>query len=254
MTGKVSLPALLLLLVSLAFGTFNGPSAHGDEQEYSDPGYGMEYPMESEGMDEYCPGCGMMGNHGAMGGYGMGPGMMGGHGMMRGYGMGPGMMGGHGMMRGYGMGPGMIGGHGMMRGYGMGPGMAGGQGMMGGGIMYGLELDGEQRKQLHRIQSELRKHNWDLQGRIMDQEDKLFDLYADQMPDPKKIGSVYGKIFDLRRQMIEAAIEAQNRQRAILTDEQRRQLRNGGHRHSHEHHRSRPEGMGPGHDGQMMGG
>ncbi len=217
MTDKVSHSASLVLLLAFATGTFNGASAHGDDYEYRDPGYGMEYPMESESMDEYCPGCGMTGNHGMMGGYGMGPGMMGGHGM------GPGMMGGH--------------------------------GMMGGGLMYGLELDSKQRKEILRIRSELRKHNWDLQGQILDQEDKLFELYADEMPDPKKIGTVYGKIFDLRRQMIEAAIEAQNRQRAILTDEQRQQLRNGGLRNSDAHHRrSKSGGMGPGYGRHMMGG
>ena len=227
MTGKMSLTGLLILITAVASGAFNGVSAHGDDHEYRDPGYGMEYPMESESMAEYCPGCGITGNHGMMGGYGMGPGMMGGHGM------GPGMMGGHGM----------------------GPGMMGGHGIMGGGLMYGLELDSKQRKEILRIRSELRKHNWDLQGQILDQEDKLFELYADEMPDPKQVGSVYGKIFDLRRQMIEAAIEAQNRQRAILTDEQRQQLRNGDVRNSDEHpRRSRSGGMGPGYGRHMMGG
>lgn len=227
MTDKVSLTASMVMLVVFAFGTFNGALAHGDDHEYRDPGYGMDYPMESEGMDEYCPGCGTTGNHGMMGGYGMGPGMMGG------YGMGPGMMGGHGM----------------------GPGMMGGHGMMGGGLMYGLELDSGQRKEILRIRSELRKQNWALQGEILDEQEKLFELYADETPDAKKIGSVYGKIFDLRRQMIEAVIEARNRQRAILTDEQRQQLRNDGFQNSDEHHRRpRSGGMGTGYGRQMMGG
>ncbi len=126
---------------------------------------------------------------GMMGGYGMGPGMMGGHGM------GPGMMGGYGM------------GHGMMGGHGMGPGMMGGHGM-GAGPASGLELSPDQQKQMTRVKTELRKQNWALQGKIIDARGELLELYADETPDPKKIGAVYGKIFDLRRQMIEAAIEA----------------------------------------------
>lgn len=137
--------------------------------------------------------------------YGMGTGMMGGQGM------GPGMMGG------YGMGPGMMGSQGM------GPGVTGGR------PTDGVELDGDQRKQMAAIHSGLRKQHWALQGQIMEARDQLFVLYGDETPDPKKIGAVYAKIFDLRRQMIEAAIDAQNRQRAVLTAEQREHLRENAH-------------------------
>lgn len=132
-----------------------------------------------------------------------------------GYGMEPNSDGDYcpGMMGGYGMGPGM------MRGHGRGP------GMMNGGRMYGLELSNDQRKQITRINSELRKRNWALQGEIIDAQEQLFELYTEETPNAKKIGAVYGKIFDVRRQMIEAAIQSQNRQRAVLTEEQREQLR-----------------------------
>lgn len=220
MTGRYLVAALLAAMFVVASAATESVFAHGGDIEYQDPGYGMGYSMQSDSMDEYCPGCGMMNPDG------MGNGMMGHQ---------------H-------MGPGMIGD------YGMGPGMMGGYGMMGPGPVSGLELSSEQQKQITRINTELRKHNWALQGEIIDAQGKLFELYADENPDAKKIGAVYGKIFDLRRQMIEATIDAQNRQRAILTNEQREQLRIGpyerkGHRHSPDSGR-----MGPQHGGQMMGG
>jgi len=222
---KVAARILAALITSAAVAGV--AFAHGDS-EFRAPAYGMGTGMSS----------------GMMGGQGMGPGMMGGQGM------GPGMMGGQGM------GPGMTGGQGMgpgmMGGQGMGSGMMGGQGM-GPGPMYGLDLNGDQRKQIAGIRSGLRKQHWGLHGQMMDARDELFELYADETPDPKKIGAVYGKIFDLRRQMIESAIDARNRQRAMLTAEQREQLRENAH--------GQEGGYGPGpgmmHHGfghHMMGG
>ncbi|HSS66277.1 MAG TPA: periplasmic heavy metal sensor [Gammaproteobacteria bacterium] len=187
MAARGLIAGLLTAAIAVAFVAAPGAFAHGDDIEDRNPGYGMGYGMESDAMNEYCPGCGMTG------GSEMGPGMMGG------YGMGPGMMGG----------------------YGLGP------GMMGIGPMSGLELNSEQQKQIARIETGLRKQNWTLQGEIIDARGELLQLYADETPDPKRIGAAYGKIFDLRRQMIEAAIEAHNRQRAVLTDEQRENLRRG---------------------------
>lgn len=208
MTGRFLLSGFIAMGVAVV--TINSASAHGDDNEYRDPGYGMEYPMESETMEDYCPGCGMMGGNGM--------------------------------------------GHGMMGGNGMGPGMIGGYGMMGAGPMSGLELNRDQRKQMLRIQSELRKQNWALQGGILDAREQLFELYLEDTLDAKKIGTVYAKIFDLRRQMIEAGINAHNRQRTVLTEEQRQQLRYRRHGNGPGGHRSMPQGMSPQHGGQRMGG
>ncbi len=152
------------------------------------------------------------------GGMGMGPGM----GMM---GMGPGM-GMMGMGGGMGMGPGMMGG-GMMGGMmGMGPGMGMmGMGGMGMGPLAMLNLSDEQRGKINKIQDELRKKNWDTQGKILEESAKLRDLYDTDAPDPKKISAVYERIFALKRQMIEANIEAHNKVRAVLTKEQQEQLK-----------------------------
>jgi Spy/CpxP family protein refolding chaperone len=159
------------------------------------------------------------------GGHGMGSGMMGmGPGMMGPGMMGPGMMG-PGMM-----GPGMMG-PGMMRHGMMGHGMMGhgmmGHGMMGHGMMgpmWMLDLTSEQRARIREIQDEQRRQNWDTLGKIMDESSQLRDLYGADKWDPKAIGAVYGKIFDLKRQMIEASITAHNRREAVLTQEQRDQL------------------------------
>lgn len=143
-----------------------------------------------------------------------------------GYGMGQGM--GYGMGQGMGCGMGMMGG-GM--GYGMGM-MGGGGGMMGGmGHSFGmsgmgaLKLSSEQRGKVNALNDELRKKHWAGMGVIMDESTKLRDLYAADKRDPAAIGQVYQRIFDQKRQMIEASIDTQNRIDDILTPEQRQQLK-----------------------------
>ncbi|MFQ6021968.1 MAG: Spy/CpxP family protein refolding chaperone [Acidiferrobacterales bacterium] len=138
----------------------------------------------------------------------------------------------------------MMGGIGMM---GMGP------GMMGMGPLWMLDLSDDQRTKLHKIQDELRKTHWNTMGKIMDESSKLSELFAADKPDAKKIGAVYGNIFDLRRQMIEVSIDVHNRMDAVLTKEQREQLeqmwRGRGPRYGG------PGMMGPGMSrGGMMGG
>lgn len=163
---------------------------------------------------------GMMMTQGMMGGAAVQPGWQGG---MAGGMMGPGMMG-PGMM-----GPGMMGlgmmGQGMM-GHGMmGHGMMG-QGMMEGmGMLAGVDLSDEQRKRLYAIHDGARKQHWDLMGRIMDERTKLRDLYMADKHDPAAIGAEYQRIFDLRRQMIEASVTAHNQAEEVLTPEQRQALR-----------------------------
>jgi Spy/CpxP family protein refolding chaperone len=116
---------------------------------------------------------------------------------------------------GYGPGMGMMGGGGM------------GYGMMGGGLgpIWTLDLSDEQRGKINKIQDELHKKNWDTQGKIIEEGAKLRDLYAADTPDPKKISAVYERVFALKRQKIEASIDAHNRMRAVLTKEQQEQLK-----------------------------
>ncbi len=118
-----------------------------------------------------------------------------------------------------GYGPGMMGGYGRFEGYGMGP------GMMWGGPVWLLDLSTAQRDKIFTIQTELRNQNWPLMGQIMDQYAKLGELYNADTLDAKQVGAVYGRIFALRKQMIMAGVEATSRELAVLTPEQREQLR-----------------------------
>ena len=152
------------------------------------------------------------------GGYGSDYGTMSGPGMMGGYGMmhGPGMMGGYGMM----YSPGMMPGAGMMGGYGP----MHGPGMMRVNPAWMPSLTNDQRDEIGNLRQDLHKQRWENMGRIMEQRQKLLELYSVESPDAKKIGAVYGEIFNLLRQTIEASIDARNRTRAVLTEEQRAQL------------------------------
>jgi len=143
---------------------------------------------------------------------GMGPGMMGGYG--QGYGMGPGMMGG------YGMGPGMMGG------YGMGPGMMGGVGL---GAIGRLDLNETQRKQVLHIQDDVRRKNWDLMGKMQDEMAKIRDaMWAGEKRDRAAVLAANKRMSDLRQQMLENSLEAADKAEALLTPEQREQLRRPG--------------------------
>ncbi len=128
-----------------------------------------------------------------------------------------GMMAGFG--HGYGRGQGMMGG-------GMGT-MGMGQGMMGGGPgAFGmLDLSDEQRAKINKVFDAERKQHWTIGGKLLDEKVKLRDLLAADEPDPKKVGAAYGEIAKLHQQMIEAHVQAANQARALLTAEQRDQLK-----------------------------
>jgi Spy/CpxP family protein refolding chaperone len=134
-------------------------------------------------------------------------------------------MGGMGMMMDGMMGGGMMD---MMMG---GMGGRGGMSMMdmmgkdGMGALRRLDLSDEQRARLRQIEDEQRKKTWDLRGKVMDESAKLRELYDADAPDANKIGAVYDRIFDLKREIIVTGIEARNKARALLTPEQQKQLR-----------------------------
>ena len=165
-------------------------------------------------------GPGMMGGYGP--GYGGGPGMMGGYGgggYGPGYGMGPGMMGG-GYGPGYGMGPGMMGGYGGHGYYGgMGPGMMGGYGWDG---YDALDLSKEQRDKVDAIQEDAVKKRWDLMRAMHELGWNSFGPGAGKDADP---GKTYEAMADLRKQMFDTTIDANKRIEALLTKEQKEQLR-----------------------------
>lgn len=195
MNTKQKLAVTLAALTLLGTAAISASAQQGQTGPYY--GYG------------WCPGCGM------------GPGMMG---------MGPGMMG-----------PGMMGGRGMM---GMGPGMMGdwddwddrymGRGMMGPGMMGGygygpaLDLTEQQQAKIAQVQEDFRKKQWDLAAKMDAEQAKLNEIYYSGKRDPAVIDNQYKKIYDLRRQMIQAQVDAQNRMDAVLTKEQRERFRGYG--------------------------
>ncbi len=130
----------------------------------------------------------------------------------------------------HGMGGGMMG-HGMMGdcGGGMMGGMMGGHGMMLESprihMVMALNLSDEQRAKINKLSDELQHKNWEREGVIRDEAAKLRDLYEADKRDPKAIGAEYQKIFDIKRQMIEAMVDTQNRVEALLTPEQLRQMK-----------------------------
>lgn len=176
-------------LAALSMASLAQPAPRGDGPP---PGYGP----------------GMMGSYGpGQGGYGPG--------MMRGYGSGYGPGAGQG---GYGYGPGMMGGGGMMGGYGRG-------GMMGLGALQGLDLNEQQLGKINQIQDETRRKNWGVMGKLMDERAHMRDLFTADKRDPAAIGKQAMKLAELRRQLLETSVEAHNRIEALLTKEQREQLR-----------------------------
>lgn len=147
----------------------------------------------------------------------------------RGYG--PGMMGGYGGGPGP-YGPGMMGGYGGGSGWGMGSMMGmmglGGPGLLGMGPYYALDLSEQQRTKMSQIQSELRKKNWDVVGKLVDEQARLRELFAADKRDPAAIGKQSMKIAELRRQLLEASVDAHNRMEALLSKEQKEQWRRFG--------------------------
>ena len=231
-----------LLASSIVAFALMGTAVSASAAEPTMPNQQMMMQGQAQGsaMPGSMPGYGPRGGMGMMGGGGYGPGMMGGG---PGYGMGPmGMMGGMMNMMGGGcpmmgmaggaMGPGMSGyGPGMMGG-GMGPGYGMGPGMMAGwaggmGPMAALDLSDTQTAQLEKIQTESMKKQRSLMRQMWEAQEKLGDLFDAENRDPAAIGKAYGKLADVQRQALEARIEAGNKAAAVLTKEQKAQMRRG---------------------------
>ena len=160
---------------------------------FSVTGFAADKPKKDDSSDHMMD----MKNSKATGHMGMSQGGMTGNGNMA-----PGMMGNRGMM----MGGGMMGYRGMMRGGMMGM-MHGG--MMGGyGMMSMRHFSKKDRPKVRKIFSSLRKKNWKLMGQMMDQREKLGELYDADKINKGAILNVYSEMFKLKRKMIEAHLDA----------------------------------------------
>jgi len=127
-------------------------------------------------------------------------------------------------------------------------------GMMGRGMGLGmLDLSDDQLDQLDQIHDQQRKQRWEIKGKMIDEQSQLRKLYRADIPDAEAIGEVYSRMFDYRRQMIEARIDAHNKKQALLTDEQRKQYQNMHHQRGHGGMMGQSMGHTMGY-GSMMGG
>jgi len=134
------------------------------------------------------------------------------------YGGGPGMMGGYG--GGYGMGPGMMGGYG--GGYGMGPGMMGGYGNE---AYAGLKLSAEQQKKITAIQKETSKAMWQLVGTMHEQGYHMHGMFGPGAFDEAAARKAFQTMQETQKAMFDMQLEGHKKMDAVLTKEQRDQLR-----------------------------
>ncbi len=106
-------------------------------------------------------------------------------------------------------------------------GMSEGEGFMTARLraVWTLDLDQDQKDKIREIQREARKIHWELEDKIEEVSDQLFEQYQYPKRDAKAIGKIYGKIFDLRRQIIENGIIAGNKVEEVLTKEQWKSLK-----------------------------
>ena len=125
------------------------------------------------------------------------------------------------------MGPGMMG-PGMMGGRGMGSGMMmDGMGMMGFGLgaIGRLDLNDSQRRQVQKFDDELRRKNWDLMGKMHDEMSRMRDAMWTDKRDRAAILAANKRMSELRQQMLENMLDAADKAEAVLTPQQREQLR-----------------------------
>jgi len=126
---------------------------------------------------------------------------------------------GYGPGYGQGYGPGMMGG-------GYGPGMMGGYGA--GGMFAALNLSDQQREKILAIQEAQHKKNWATMGEMRSEQFKLRGMYGSEKLDADKLVAQQKKVDELRQQMFKSRVEAHNQIAALLTPEQRKQLRQYG--------------------------
>jgi hypothetical protein len=87
-----------------------------------------------------------------------------------------------------------------------------------------LALDDRQRSELRRLQRELHGRRCDLDGRILEAQSDLRQLYDVPRRNLEAIGAAFRHIAAFQQQRLEARIEAENRVEALLNDAQRAKL------------------------------
>ena len=88
-----------------------------------------------------------------------------------------------------------------------------------------LGLTSSQRKAMRDIQKKNRTERFELKDKINDYSDQLYSLYDQEKPNAKKIGEIYQKIFNIKRQIIELHINIKNQKYDKLTKDQQEKLK-----------------------------
>jgi Spy/CpxP family protein refolding chaperone len=92
-------------------------------------------------------------------------------------------------------------------------------------MLAALNLSDEQRTKVLAIQEEHRKKNWATMGEMRAEQYKLRSLYGTDKLDANKLVEQQKKVDALRQQMLKSRVETHNQVAAVLTPEQRKQLR-----------------------------
>jgi len=104
--------------------------------------------------------------------------------------------------------------------------MMGGSGRGPGAPISGLT--DEQRDKIALVREQNRSRNWGTMGQVQAEQFKLRQMYAADKLDSAAILEQQKKVDELRRQMLKSRLEARKEIEAVLTPEQRKQLRHMG--------------------------
>ena len=109
----------------------------------------------------------------------------------------------------------------------MGPGMMGGYGPGGSWGLGALNLTDAQRAKIADIQREASRKQWDIMGKAHEQHNQLQEQYELGTADDEATRKAYAAMADAHKQMFDTQLEVRKKIDAVLTPEQREQLRQG---------------------------
>ena len=99
--------------------------------------------------------------------------------------------------------------------------------MMGYGMMQGLELEPDQRREMRELMQQHRPAQFDRMGQMMDLRMALMEEMHAEAPDPDEVKSLHDQMAELQGAMMADRVRLHNQLRDLLTDEQRQRLRQG---------------------------
>jgi Spy/CpxP family protein refolding chaperone len=91
-----------------------------------------------------------------------------------------------------------------------------------------LDLSDDQRKKLDVINDDLQTKTWDIMGKMRVEMSKMRELMVADPLDKAALDATYKRMNDLRQERFDAHLTAHEQMAAVLTKEQRQQLRHFG--------------------------